>query len=69
MLEIHAQWDEDARVWYAVSNAVPGLCVQAPTFDDLVKIATDLAPELLEANHEVYRCLPLSSLVYWTNIG
>lgn len=51
MLEIHARWDDEARVWYAVSEDVPGLCVQAGTFDELAEIATGLAPELLEANH------------------
>jgi len=50
MLEIHAQWDDAARVWYATSEDVPGLCVQADTFDELVETATDLTPELLEAN-------------------
>lgn len=50
MLEIHAQWDEEAHVWYATSEDIPGLCVQADTFEELVDIATALAPELLEAN-------------------
>lgn len=50
MLEIHAQWDDEARVWYAISEAVPGLCVEAETFDELVNAATELTPELLELN-------------------
>ena len=50
-LEIHAQWDDEARVWYATSEDVPGLCVEAGTFDDLVKVAAELTPELLELNH------------------
>ena len=50
MLEIRAQWDDEARVWYATSEDIPGLCVQADTFDELAEIATSLAPELLEAN-------------------
>lgn len=49
-LEVHAQWDDEARVWYATSEDVPGLCVQTATFDELVEIATALTPELLEAN-------------------
>ena len=51
MLKIHAEWDDEARVWYATSEDVPGLCVEASTFDDLVEIATGLTPDLLEANH------------------
>mgnify|MGYP003376159351 CR=1 FL=1 len=50
MLEIHAQWDDEARVWYATSEDVPGLCVEAETFDELVNAATELTPELLELN-------------------
>lgn len=51
MLEIHAQWDDEAQVWYATSEDVPGLCVEAATFDELVDIATALTPDLLAANH------------------
>lgn len=51
MLEIHAQWDDEAQVWIATSDDIPGLCVQADTFDALVDIATGLTPELLEANN------------------
>ena len=51
MLVIHAQWDDEAKVWYATSDDVPGLCVEASTFDELVNVATELTPELLELNH------------------
>lgn len=51
MLEIHAQWDDEAKVWYAISDDVPGLCVEASTFDELVNVATELTPELLALNH------------------
>ncbi|MBK8507195.1 MAG: DUF1902 domain-containing protein [Candidatus Competibacter sp.] len=51
MLEIHAQWDDEAHVWYATSEDVPGLCAQSNTFDELVEVARGLTPELLEANH------------------
>ncbi len=49
-LEIRAAWDDEARVWIATSEDVPGLCAQAETFDELVEIVTDLTPELLAAN-------------------
>lgn len=51
MLEVHAEWDDDAGVWMATSEDVPGLCVQADTLDELIAIATALAPELLADNH------------------
>ncbi len=50
MFEVHAQWDDQAHVWYATSDDLPGLCVEANTFDDLVKVTMELAPELLELN-------------------
>ncbi len=49
-LEVRATWDDAAQVWYAVSDEVPGLCVEARTLDELIDIATALTPELLEAN-------------------
>lgn len=48
--EIRAAWDDQAKVWIATSDDVPGLCVQADTFDDLLEIATGLVPELLAEN-------------------
>lgn len=51
MLEIAAQWDDEAEVWIATSEDVPGLCVEASTFDELVDVAMELTPELLELNH------------------
>lgn len=51
MLEIRAERDDEAQVWVATSDDVPGLCVEADTFEKLVKKAADLTPELLELNH------------------
>lgn len=50
MLEIHARWDDEARVWYATSDEVPGLCVEGDTFDGLIEAAAGLTPELLKLN-------------------
>lgn len=51
MLDVRAEWDDEAGVWIATSEDVPGLCVEASTFDELVDVATELTPELLELNH------------------
>ena len=48
--EVHAEWVADPGVWIATSEDVPGLCVQADTFDEMVEIVTALVPELLELN-------------------
>lgn len=52
-LEIHAEWIADPGIWVATSEDVPGLCVQADSFDEMVDIVTTLVPELLELNHVV----------------
>ena len=45
-LSIHVQWS-GAKVWTATSDDVPGLCVQANSFEKLVTISTDFVPDLL----------------------
>lgn len=52
-LEVHAEWDAEASVWIATSEDIPGLCVQADSFEDLVDIVTALTPDLLLENQVV----------------
>ncbi|MCX7140767.1 MAG: DUF1902 domain-containing protein [Proteobacteria bacterium] len=47
---VHATWDEEARVWVASSDDVPGLATEAETAEDLVQKLKILIPELLELN-------------------
>jgi len=49
-LLIHAEWDEEAQVWVATSDDVPGLATEAGTFDALSSKLEVLVPELLDAN-------------------
>lgn len=49
-LSIKAVWDEDARVWFAESEDVPGLATEAGTLDALTAKLRTLVPELLELN-------------------
>ncbi len=48
--DIRAFWDEEARVWVATSEEVPGLVTEADTIEKLVEKLKVLIPELLEAN-------------------
>ena len=48
--DIHCVWDNEARVWVATSDDVPGLATGADTLDDLVEKLKVVIPELLEAN-------------------
>jgi len=47
---IRAEWDEEARVWVATSEDVPGLATEADTVESLIEKLRDMIPELLEAN-------------------
>ena len=47
---VRAFWDEEARVWVATSEEVPGLVTEADTMEKLVEKLKVLIPELLEAN-------------------
>ena len=49
-LFIRAEWDEEARVWVASSDDVPGLATEGDTLEGLVDKLKVMIPELLEAN-------------------
>jgi hypothetical protein len=43
-------WDDEAGVWVAESEDVPGLVTEAPTIERLVAKLQVMIPELLELN-------------------
>jgi hypothetical protein len=47
---VHARWDDQSKSWWTDGEDIPGLCCQAPSFDELVEIILGLAPDLLSAN-------------------
>lgn len=47
---ITATWDDEASVWVAESDDVPGLATEASTQEELVAKLKIMIPELLEAN-------------------
>ncbi|WP_448382800.1 DUF1902 domain-containing protein [Desulfosoma sp.] len=49
-LFIRAEWDNEALVWVATSDDVPGLATEADTFENLVHKLKIVIPELLEMN-------------------
>ncbi len=50
---VHAQWDDEARVWVATSDDVPGLATEASTTEELVAKLKVMIPELMELNDQV----------------
>lgn len=49
-LNVNIEWDEEAQVWVATSDDVPGLATEHHSFDALVEKLKVIIPELLEAN-------------------
>ena len=49
-LIISADWDEEAGVWVATSDAIIGLVTEAETLEALREKLADLVPELIAEN-------------------
>ena len=47
---VTAVWDDEAEVWVATSDDVPGLVTEAATLDALYARVIAVVPELLEDN-------------------
>ena len=47
---VRAEWDEEANVWVATSDDVPGLVTEEVTMEGLIEKLKVIIPELLEAN-------------------
>jgi len=47
---VRATWDDEAKVWVAASDDVPGLVAEASSVEKLIKKLRVLVPEMLEAN-------------------
>lgn len=48
-VDLIAQWDAEAGVWWATNDELP-LSTEAPTFEELVDRAAEVAPEIAELN-------------------
>lgn len=49
-LIVRAVWDDEAKVWVAESDDVPGLVTEADTVEALIRKLDTVIPELLEEN-------------------
>ena len=47
-IQVNALWDEEAQVWVAMSDDVPGLCTEASTIELLGQKIRIMIPELLD---------------------
>lgn len=48
---VNVIWDDEASVWVATSDDIPGLVLEAGSFDALLERVRFAVPELLELNH------------------
>ncbi|HMU50882.1 MAG TPA: DUF1902 domain-containing protein [Geminicoccaceae bacterium] len=53
VLVIQATWDDEARVWVAESEDVPGLVTEAATVEELARKLRTMVPELLMLNRHL----------------
>jgi len=49
-LRVYARWDEDAKVYYAWSDDVLGLAIEADTLENLKNRLRVVVPELIALN-------------------
>jgi predicted RNase H-like HicB family nuclease len=54
---VTAAWDDEAGVWVATSDDIPGLITEAATLDALLERVVAVAPELLEDNAHLLKAL------------
>lgn len=47
---VNVMWDDEACVWVATSEDIPGLVLESGSFDALVERVRFAVPELLELN-------------------
>lgn len=57
---INLTWDDEAVVWVATSDDIPGLVLESGSFDALLERIRFTAPELLALNKQ-----EVSSLSYY----
>ena len=57
---IHLTWDNEANVWIATSDDIPGLVLESGSFDALLERSRIAIPELLALNAPPQSPLSLS---------
>lgn len=61
---VTATWDDEAKVWVAESDDIPGLVTEAATEVQLIEKLKTMVPELLTLNGRPFdRSLPISLLL------
>jgi len=61
---VSAEWDEEARVWVAVSANLEGLVTEAETLEALRERLTLIVPDLLEEYGEPYSDISIELIAH-----
>lgn len=59
---VNLDWDNEASVWIATSENIPGLVLESGSFDALLERVRFAVPELLELNRTEIPLLDLTFL-------
>ena len=51
--KVKLMWDDEASVWIATSDDIPGLVLESGSLDALIEKVRYAAPELLEMNEKI----------------
>lgn len=57
---VNSTWDNEASVWFATSEDIPGLILESGSFDALLERVRFAVPELLELNTPTTQPLSLT---------
>ncbi|MDR0464705.1 MAG: DUF1902 domain-containing protein [Treponema sp.] len=52
--DIMMTWDDEASVWIAESNDIPGLILESSSFDNLIERVKSAIPSLLEQDGKTF---------------
>lgn len=52
--KVNFTWDEEASVWIAQSDDIPGLVLESGSLDALIERVRFAAPELIELNNSPF---------------
>ena len=59
---VNLTWDNEADVWIAASDDIPGLVLESGSFDALIERVRYAVPELLDLNNDEQSSLYLTFL-------
>lgn len=62
---VNFTWDNDADVWIATSDDIPGLVLESGSFDALLERTRFAIPELLSLNSSETKPLSLTFISKW----